>query len=260
MLFRSILKFSKANEFFELEAISCLKKEYADLPMGVDISALCAATHFCAPKTSDNNGKVKASCVMAMSPVNFSKDSKYIMLSATVDEQICKYYFGEDNVIFYNCKNARYTGTLKQYANRSMSRADLYKEPSVVSVIKNWSGFKHTISFKKLQQDGLYKGDLYFGNSAGCDYLKGENIDVIGTPHQPEWVYKLFAYSIGLDFDIDAKIKPCNTVTHNGWKFRFTTYEDKVLRDIQFYMIESELEQAVGRARLLRKETVPNFV
>jgi hypothetical protein len=41
-------------------------------------------------------------------------------------------------------------------------------------------------------------------------------------------------------------------VEHNGWRFPFTTYEDPVLRNIQFYMIESELEQAVGRARLLR--------
>lgn len=99
--------------------------------------------------------------------------------------------------------------------------------------------------------------DLHFGNCAGCDTLKNTNIDVIGTPHQPEWIYKLFAYSLG--FDVDIEIKPNTVVTHNGYRFYFTTYEDEFLRNIQFYMIESELEQAVGRARLLRYGSTVNL-
>ena len=105
-----------------------------------------------------------------------------------------------------------------------------------------------------------YAGELHFGNSAGCDYMKGENIDVIGTPHIPEWIYKLFAFTIGCEFDTEAKIRPGLTVEHNGWRFRFTTYEDEVLRAIQFYIIESQLEQAVGRARLLRKKCIVNLI
>ena len=56
---------------------------------------------------------------------------------------------------------------------------------------------------------------------------------------------------MGVDFDEDEKMKP-KTVTHNGYRFWFTTFEDEELRDIHFWMLESELEQAVGRARLLR--------
>ena len=37
------------------------------------------------------------------------------------------------------------------------------------------------------------------------------------------------------------------------------TYADATLRAIQFYMIESELEQAVGRARLLRCDCTVNL-
>ena len=95
-------------------------------------------------------------------------------------------------------------------------------------------------------------GDLHFGNCAGCDILKGENIDVIGTPHQPEWIYKLFAYSLG--YDVDDRLKPNTQVEHNGFRFYFMTYTDKLLRAIQ-----SELEQAVGRARLLRCDCVVNL-
>jgi len=48
-------------------------------------------------------------------------------------------------------------------------------------------------------------------------------------------------------------MKPCKVI-HNGYLFHFTTYgeEHEVLRKILFWMIESDLEQAVGRARLLR--------
>ena len=74
---------------------------------------------------------------------------------------------------------------------------------------------------------------------------------MIGTPHQPEWIYKLFAFSLELDIPLDATLKH-GTVEHNGYRFRFTTYDEESLRAIQFYMIESQLEQAVGRARLLR--------
>ena len=101
------------------------------------------------------------------------------------------------------------------------------------------------------------EGELHFGNCAGCDTLKGKNIDVIGTPHQPEWIYKLFAYSLG--YDVDDSLKPNTVVVHNGFRFRFMTYADATLRAIQFYMIESELEQAVGRARLLRCDCTVNL-
>ena len=134
-----------------------------------------------------------------------------------------------------------------------MSRACINKDPTVIDRIKKWSGFKHTISFKKYQC-----GDLHFGNTAGCDYLKGENIDVIGTHHQQEWIYKIFAYSLGLDCDINGKLKT-TTVDHNGYRFCFTTYTDKLLKDIQFYIIESELEQAVGR-KIIKNELYCQFV
>jgi hypothetical protein len=99
----------------------------------------------------------------------------------------------------------------------------------------------------------------HFGNTAGRDEWKGKNIDVIGTYHQQEWIYKLFAHSIGLEFDLEADINLNAIVEHNGYRFRFATYEDKALQDIQFYMIESELEQAVGRARLLRCDCTVNL-
>ena len=43
-------------------------------------------------------------------------------------------------------------------------------------------------------------------------------------------------------------------VEYNGFKFWFNTYDNKFLRQIQLWFINTELEQAVGRARLLRND------
>ncbi len=235
------------KEFFTLPAVD-YDREDDGKPMGVDVPSLCAATHFCYRKSSDDSSSKRSQdYVSFLNPVEFAEDTKYIMVSATVDKTICEYYFGEDNIEFHECCTAKYTGVLNQYYDKSMSRACIDKDKSILDRIKKMSGFKNTITFMKYNT-----GDLHFGNTAGCDFMKNEDIDAIGTPHQPEWIYKLFAFSMGCDCDLDAKINPSAVIEHNGYRSRFATYEDKVLRAIQFYMIESELEQAVGRARLLR--------
>lgn len=251
---KKILKKSKEEEFFTVEEIE-YRDIYDDLEMEANIAALCSAKHFCYRENSDSEPGEQDECVTFVIPIEFPEDKKYIMLSATADKEICEYYFGKDNVTFYDCKKAPILGTLYQYGDRNMSRSAMRQDKKRLEKIKKWTGIEHTISFKEFESD--YDIDLHFGNCSGFDLFKGKNIDVIGTPHQPEWVYKLFAYSLG--FDVDEKLKPQTIVIHNGFRFRFTTYEDKILRNIQFYMIESELEQAVGRARLLRCDCTVNL-
>lgn len=244
---KKILKQIKTSEFFNLNKTK-YDKPYADIKIPVNIPALCSAECFCYRKETDQEEDAVENCISFIKNVKFQENKKYIMLSATADKDICEYYLGEDQVEFYNCKEAAFTGVLNQYADKTMSRSFMDENPDIISRIKQWTGFKHTISFKKFDACGT--DGLHFGNCAGSDSQKNENIDVIGTPHQPEWIYKLFAFSLG--YDVEAQIKPNAIVTHNGYRFRFTAYEDEILRAIQFYMIESELEQAVGRARLLR--------
>lgn len=251
---KEILKQSKQSEFFTLEEID-YDESYADIKMEINIPALCSAQFFCHRTDTDLEGELDEDCITFVNPVQFPEGQKYIMLSATADKNICEYCFGEGNVRFYECKEAAITGVLNQYGDRPMGRSSMRKRPEIIGKIKKWSRFNHTISFKEFHK--YYVGDLHFGNCAGCDTLKNTNIDVIGTPHQPDWIYKLFAYSLG--YDVDDQLKPNIVVVHNGFRFRFMTYTDKILRDIQFYMIESELEQAVGRARLLRCNCIVNL-
>lgn len=247
---KKIQKKSNLHEFFTVNEID-YNESYADIHTEINIRALCEGTHFCCLESSSHNQR---SIVFTRQP-SLPDNIKFIMLSATENEDICKYCFGEERVRFYNCKAARLSGMLYQYYGRPMSRAYLDEHPKVMEQIKNWSGFEHTITFKKYTD--YCTDDMYFGNCVGCDVLKGENIDVIGTPHQPEWVYKLFAFTLG--FDVVATLNPCSIVTNNGYRFRFATFDDEILRTIQFYIIETDLEQAVGRARLLRCDATVNL-
>lgn len=216
-----------------------------------DIPSFCLAEYVIYRKSSEEKNLTEDS-ITFLKPFKFNK-IKCIMISATADKDICEYVFGKQNVKFYECKQAGYTGTLNQYYGKSMSRACIDENKDVLKDIQKWSGFPYMITFKKYEMD-----DMYFGNAIGCDHLKGENINVVGTPYQTEFLYKLLPFTLGLSFDEDAKMKSCS-VTHNGYKFQFTTFDDEVLRKFQFWMLESDLEQAVGRARLLRCDCTVNL-
>ena len=101
-------------------------------------------------------------------------------------------------------------------------------------------------------------GHLHFGNTEGSNTLEGEDILVVGTPYHTEFLYKLVGFTMGFDFNEDEEME-AEFVTHNGYRFRFTTFQNESLRAIQFWMIESELEQAVGRSRLLRNQCRVNL-
>lgn len=218
-----------------------------------DIPSFCMAKYFICRKDTEGEHLPEDSIVF-LKPYKF-KNIKHIMVSATVDKDICEYCFGKGKVKFYECRQAKYTGTLNQYFDKSMSRSYIDRNHGILGKISKWSGFGHMITFKKY---GI--GDMYFGNAIGCDHLKGQDIDVVGTPYQVDFLYKLFPFSLGLDVDEDAVMKTCKVI-HNGYIFRFTTYseENDVLRKFHLWMIESELEQAVGRARLLRCDCTVNL-
>ena len=244
----------KENEtLFTLKSVKCkINSEDDGISTAIDIPSFCLAQHFYFCKSTTENG-LKEDTFIFLKPIKFT-NRKHIMVSATVDKTICEYYFGADKVKFCECKKAKYKGTLNQYHDKSMSRACIAGNLGIIERIRAWTGNENLITFMKYSS-----GELHFGNTEGYNQWKGKNIDVIGTPYHAEFLYKLFAYSIGLEFEIDAKVNPNYIATYNGYRFRFTTYEDEVLRNIQFWMLESELEQAVGRARLLREDCTVNL-
>lgn len=213
---------------------------------GFDLPSFCQAEKFYVRRSS-REPNLREDTVVFLKPAAL-KGGKYIMVSATVDEKICRYCFGEDRVEFYECKKAKYMGTLNQYPGKSMSRSSIANNPGIVRRLMNRFGLgdERVITFMR---ENI--GHLHFGNTEGSNTLEGKDILVVGTPYHADFLYKLAAFEFGLVFDEDEEMEP-QIVTHNGYRFRFTTFKDEDLRAIQFWMLESELEQAAGRARLLR--------
>lgn len=145
-----------------------------------------------------------------------------------------------------------------QYTYHSLGRRSLLNKLEIFDLLPEITGKRDIdiITFKMIEErfGRTLNGDnLHFGNSAGIDALKGKDIAIVGTPFSVEESYKLIACYLGADVNKPQdKMPRMRRISHNGCRFVFVTYEEELLREIQMYAIESELEQCVGRARLLR--------
>lgn len=222
--------------------------DYDSLSVLFDIHSFCLAQHFYLRKASEDLN-LKENTLVYLNPSTF-KNVKYIIVSATADEKICGKFFGEENVNFYECKQAKYKGTLMQYPEKSMSRTCIANNPGIIQNLMKYFGFDKDRVITFMREN---IGRLHFGNTEGVNTMEGKDILVVGTPYHAEFLYKLAAFTMGLDFEENEKMA-LQSAVHNGYRFSFTTFKNENLKTIHFWMLESELEQAVGRARLLRNE------
>lgn len=243
-----LLKLAKKQSCIELDSFELDDKDIKKYRKYLyDLSSFCQAEQFYVRRV-EKEKNLKEDTVTFLKPASLAKAVKYIIVSATADEAVYRQYFGEDRVDFYQCKKAEYMGVLYQYPERSMSRSSIANDPGIVRRLMNRFHMSEDRVITFMREN---IGDLHFGNTEGSNTLEGKDILVIGTPYHAEFLYKLAAFTIGWDFDEEEEVQS-QIVTHNGYRFRFTTFENEKLRAIQFWMLESELEQAVGRARLLR--------
>lgn len=241
-----LLEAAKTQSCIESEGVEWDSENRDKKLISFDIPAFCLAEKFYV-RRPEKEKNLREDAFVFLKPADFP-GNKYIMVSATADENICCQYFGEEKVDFYECKRAANKGKLKQYFGKSMSRSCLAAHDCMVENLMSRFGMDNdrVITFKNQEI-----GQLHFGNTEGSNMLEGQNILVVGTPYHAEFLYKLAAFSMGMEFDEDEKMMS-QTVVHNGYRFRFTTFKNEDLRAVHLWMIESELEQAVGRARLLR--------
>ncbi len=104
-----------------------------------------------------------------------------------------------------------------------------------------------------LEKEGYTVEDsVYFGKSSGFDHLKGKNLAVIGSPNITDAAYKMYALLLfGDGFNVHEKINTKTKLENTGLSVRYPTFEDKTLSTVQRYVLESELLQMIGRARLV---------
>ncbi|MHB8064338.1 MAG: hypothetical protein ACYDG2_17190, partial [Ruminiclostridium sp.] len=181
---------------------------------------------------------------------------KTIILSATADEKMYQSIFG-DRLVFIDIGLVETKGKLMQYPGRSFSRFQ-FKEnkDDLMQIVESIVGSIPKISYKALESDFGEEYACNFGACEGIDKYCDMDIAVVGTPHVNPVVYGLYAAALGRMTTIfDYKKATYAQVERNGYRFKFMTYsEDPVLQDVQLYFIESELIQAVGRARILRND------
>lgn len=183
---KRILKAAKTQSCIEAEGFEWEKDEEDKSTISFDLPAFCSAEQFYI-RRKEEEMNLKGDTVAFLKPADFPGE-KYIMVSGTADKEICEWYFGKENVNFYECKKAEYMGELKQYYGKSMSRSCLANNPGMVESLMQRLGMgsESVITF---MNQGI--GELHFGNTEGSNILEGQDILVVGTPYHAEFIYKL---------------------------------------------------------------------
>lgn len=177
------------------------------------------------------------------------KKKKVIIMSATLSIHIYQKLYG-DRVEVIDLTNVEQKGKVIQYTNRSCSRQGLV---NYVDKISDKIGDKPVLTFKSFGHHFQNPvNEMYFGNCSGYDTMKGQNLAVVGTPHRNEAQYFLTASILGFDFKATDTTMSHQKIEYNGFRFKFNCFDNEELRNIQLSLIESDLIQAVGRARTLR--------
>jgi hypothetical protein len=177
------------------------------------------------------------------------KDKKVLIMSATLPIHIYENLYG-NRIEVIDITNVKQQGSVIQYTNRSCSREGLRTYSSKIS---DKVGDKPVITFMKYGHhfQNAVKG-IHFGNCSGYDSLKGLDIAVVGTPHRNNIEYFLTAKVLGIDYKTTDMTMSHQKIEYNGFRFKFNCFDHHELRNIQLSLIESDLVQAVGRARTLR--------
>lgn len=174
---------------------------------------------------------------------------KMIVLSATLNKKLWDDFCKNRECEIKEVGEVMYEGELKQYTHYSMSRTCIQENgyQKIKQQIAKITGKKDAliITFKGLKENP----DIYFGKTEGFDEYKGQDIVVLGTPHYIMSLYKLVGTYLG--YDAERKLTR-QRVENSTYSFNLMTFKDFDMRNLQMYILESELEQAVGRARLLR--------
>ncbi|MCM1231661.1 MAG: hypothetical protein NC489_16205 [Ruminococcus flavefaciens] len=172
---------------------------------------------------------------------------KAIVMSATANAEIYSMLTHYD-VHYYSCKMAEYRGKLKLYPKYTFSRHALLEQDGIIDYLKNKIGDDTVITFKAFEK--LFDTEYHYGAVEGLNCMEGKNISVIGLPNVDELVYKLYGMAAGVNID-NFNMRSMR-VEYNGYDFSINSFDNEKLRTIQLWTLESLLEQAVGRARLLR--------
>lgn len=189
---------------------------------------------------------------------------KCIILSATANIYLYRNIFPNRVFHYYGNELVATKGDLILHYNK-YSRQSLQEdmEKVITDLKREAPDIKNVITYKKFKDELENNGFnviAHFGACSGIDRYKGQDLIVLGVPHQHPSNYLLIA-SLITNYESRKYQMGYIRVQRSGYEFWFYTFRDnknskvvEILREAQFYLIESELVQAVGRARILRED------
>lgn len=188
------------------------------------------------------------------------ENKKIIILSATANEEIYRKLYG-DRVKFIDIGNVENKGKLINYANYSFSRDSLKRYPDRLKLIQGLVKDEKVITYKGEEFKDKFPNIIAnYGSLLGLDVYSGMDMSVVGIQHLNPIVYGLYALALGCEVKFADLTLHYIPIEHNGFKFYFNTFaENSFLRTIQLHLIEAELVQAIGRARLARNDCTVTF-
>jgi len=206
--------------------------------------------------SSDRAARESIHCIEMQTLRN---DATYIVLSATANVDLYHHVFG-DRLEFIDLTGTETQGRCIVHNSRGFSKTSIAKDIKgfvrQVKAAHERYGFDHVITHQAFVK-ALEKVEIpvagHFGALEGLDSLGGANIGIFGTPHLPRFCYQLYADLSSIDVKkgaFDYKMRP---VKRNGFEFQFPLCSERSeLQELQLALIEAQLVQAVGRARLVR--------
>ena len=211
------------------------------------------------------NEDFDSDAILYVSRRNFPRGiDNYVIASASVNRRLYEALEGAESIDFIAIPPIEHQGELvlhpeKSFANCSLGpkfKANTLK--CVVDLLEKYPNAAVICSKKMraaLSPAQRQRVICTFGATEGLNCYQGQDLLVIGALHRPDYVYKLLAVALGHKLGLDTTLElEYQRINRNGYEYHAVAFDDELLREIQFAMIETELEQAVGRARLVSND------
>ncbi len=206
--------------------------------------------------------EVDADSIIYVSRRNFPRGiGKFVIASASVNQRLYEAFAGEETIDFMTMPPIAHHGELVLHPKKSFANCSLgekVKADTLRLVSKLIEDHPHAavICSKKMKaaltREQKQRVICTFGATEGLNDYQGQDLLVIGALHRPDYVYKLLAVALGHKLGLDTTLElEYQRMSRNGYEYHAVAFDDELLREIQFAMIETDLEQAVGRARLV---------
>ena len=196
---------------------------------------------------------------------------KYVIMSATPILPLYEKAYG-NRLTFVDTPPVKLKGQLYLHREKSYSKACIQAMgkdfvPRVEEIVDKF-GMDGVITHKEYASetdskrvvkgtDGKVPVFSTFGATEGFNDAAGKNLAVIGTPHLPEYAVKLLGHAVGVNMNrISFEFAPRSVCRHEFEVSLHCLSADEFVQALEFALVERELTQAVGRARLLNNDVV----